>query len=51
MLAMLISKELWKLMRNGKNNSPIETLESLDYFELSKGEAQDLVLKNNKGII
>lgn len=34
--------------KNRKNNKLIETLGSLDYFELSENEALDLTLKNNK---
>ena len=34
-----------------KNNKPIDTLSSIDYFELSVEEALDLTLKNNKKIV
>ena len=37
--------------KNRKNNKFIETLGSLNYVKLSDEEAQDLVLKNNKGIV
>ena len=37
--------------KNRKNNKFIETLGSLDYFEISKEEALDLALNNNKGIV
>jgi len=36
---------------NMKNNNLTETLDSLDYFELSKEEAVDLTLRSNKQII
>ena len=34
-----------------KNNKLIETLGSLDYFEISEKEALHLALNNNKGIV
>ena len=34
--------------KNRKNNKFIETLLSLDYFEISEEETLDLALKNNK---
>ena len=34
-----------------KNNKLIETLGSLDSFEISEEEALDLALNNNKGIV
>ena len=37
--------------KSRKNNKLIETLGSLDYFELSEDESLDLTLKNNKGIV
>ena len=37
--------------KNRKNNKLIETLGIIDYFELSKEEALDLALSNNKGIV
>jgi len=37
--------------KNKKNNMLIETLGSLDYFEISEEEALDLTLNNNKGIV
>ena len=38
-------------MQKWYNNKLIETLGSLDYFELSEEEALDLTLKNNEGIV
>ena len=37
--------------KNKKNNKLIETFRSLDYLEISKEEALDLALKNNKRIV
>jgi len=37
--------------KNKKNNKLIETLGSLDYFEISEEEALHLALNNNKGIV
>ena len=37
--------------KNSNNNKLIETLGILDYIELSKDEALDLVLSKNKGIV
>ena len=37
--------------KNTKNNKLIETLGSLDYFEISEEEALDLALNNHKGIV
>jgi len=37
--------------KNRKNNKLIETLESLDYVELSEAEALDLASSNNKVIV
>jgi len=37
--------------KSRKNNKLIETLGSLDYFEISEEEALDLALNNNKGIV
>ena len=37
--------------KNRKNNKLIETLGSLDYFEISEEKALDLALNNNKGIV
>ena len=37
--------------KNKKNNKLIETLGSLDCFEISEKEALDLALNNNKGIV
>ena len=36
---------------NRKNNKLIETLESLDYIELSEDETLGLALGNKKGIV
>ena len=36
---------------NRKNNKLIETLGSLNYFEIGEEEALDLSLNNNKGIV
>ena len=38
-------------MPNKKNSKLIETLGILEYFELSKEEALNLTLKNNKRIV
>ena len=38
-------------MQNRKSNKLIETLGSLDYFELREEEALDLTLNNNKEIL
>ena len=45
------SRSLWNECKNKKDNKLIETLGSLDYFEISKDEALDLALHNNKGIV
>ena len=37
--------------KNMKSNKLIETLGNLDYVDLSKDEALDLALNNNKGIV
>jgi len=37
--------------KNRKNNKLIETLGSLDYFEINEEEALDLALNNNKGFV
>ena len=37
--------------KNRRNNKLIETLDNIDYIELSEDEALDLALSNNKGIV